>query len=285
MNDFALCTDIEIVMELLDITAKDLADNIGVTPTTISRWIKREEQVSSSNLNAFYNFAFRKGIRLNKIKEQLFKEDCGRNSIILFHGAKTYIDGRISIEKSKSTNDFGRGFYCGESLEQSAMFVANYPESSLYILEFDKTDLSYTQLNVDRDWMLLIAYFRNKLNDYAKHPVILDLLSKLEGVDYIVAPIADNRMFEIIDSFIDGEITDVQCQHCLSATNLGNQYVFVTDKALSQLQILRHCYLASDEKSYYLSYKQEESRVGNDKVKVARKKYRGQGEYIEDILK
>ena len=151
MNDFALCTDIEIVMELLDITAKDLADNIGVTPTTISRWRKREEQVSSSNLNAFYNFAFRKGIRLNKIKEQLFKEDCGRNSIILFHGAKTYIDGRISIEKSKSTNDFGRGFYCGESLEQSAMFVANYPESSLYILEFDKTDLSYTQLNVDRD--------------------------------------------------------------------------------------------------------------------------------------
>lgn len=285
MNDFALCTDIEIVMELLDITAKDLADNIGVTPTTISRWRKREEQVSSSNLNAFYNFAFRKGIRLNKIKEQLFKEDCGRNSIILFHGAKTYIDGRISIEKSKSTNDFGRGFYCGESLEQSAMFVANYPESSLYILEFDKTDLSYTQLNVDRDWMLLIAYFRNKLNDYAKHPVILDLLSKLEGVDYIVAPIADNRMFEIIDSFIDGEITDVQCQHCLSATNLGNQYVFVTDKALSQLQILRHCYLASDEKSYYLSYKQEESRVGNDKVKVARKKYRGKGEYIEDILK
>lgn len=285
MNDFALCTDIEIVMELLDITAKDLADNIGVTPTTISRWRKREEQVSSSNLNAFYNFAFRKGIRLNKIKEQLFKEDCGRNSIILFHGAKTYIDGRISIEKSKSTNDFGRGFYCGESLEQSAMFVANYPESSLYILEFDKTDLSYTQLNVDRDWMLLIAYFRNKLNDYAKHPVILDLLSKLEGVDYIVAPIADNRMFEIIDSFIDGEITDVQCQHCLSATNLGNQYAFVTDKALSQLQILRHCYLASDEKSYYLSYKQEESRVGNDKVKVARKKYRGQGEYIEDILK
>ena len=285
MNDFALCTDIEIVMELLDITAKDLADNIGVTPTTISRWRKREEQVSSSNLNAFYNFAFRKGIRLNKIKEQLFKEDCGRNSIILFHGAKTYIDGRISIEKSKSTNDFGRGFYCGESLEQSAMFVANYPESLLYILEFDKTDLSYTQLNVDRDWMLLIAYFRNKLNDYAKHPVILDLLSKLEGVDYIVAPIADNRMFEIIDSFIDGEITDVQCQHCLSATNLGNQYVFVTDKALSQLQILRHCYLASDEKSYYLSYKQEGSRVGNDKVKVARKKYRGQGEYIEDILK
>ena len=285
MNDFALCTDIEIVMELLNITAQELADGIGVTATTISRWRKSEEQVSSSNLNAFYNFAFGKGIRLNKIKEQLFKEECNSNSTILFHGAKTYLDGQISIERSKNTNDFGRGFYCGESLEQSAMFVASYPESSLYILEFDKTDLSYAQLNVDRDWMLLIAYFRNKLADYAKHPIIQNLLAKIEGADYIIAPIADNRMFEIIDSFIEGEITDVQCQHCLSATNLGNQYVFVTDKALSQLQIMRHCYLASEEKSYYLTYKHEESRIGNDKVKVARKQYRGQGYYIEDILK
>lgn len=285
MKNFELCTDIEIVMELLGITASDLADNIGVTSTTVSRWRKNEENVTISNLNAFYNFAFNKGIRLNKIKEQLFKEDCPANSTILFHGAKTYIDGQISIEKSKNTNDFGRGFYCGESLEQSAMFVANYPESSLYILEFDKTNLKYTQLNVDRDWMLLIAYFRNKLIDYSDHPLITSLLSKLEGVDYIVAPIADNRMFEIIDSFIDGEITDVQCQHCLSATNLGNQYVFVTDKSLKQLKVLRHCYLAPDEKDYYLTSKKEESRIGNDKVKIARKQYRGQGEYIEEILK
>ncbi len=285
MNDFELCTDIDIVMELLDITAKDIADNIGVTPTTISRWRKNEDQTTSSNLNAFYNFAFKQGIRLNKIKEQLFKEDCPSNSVILFHGAKSYIDGEISIEKSKNTNDLGRGFYCGESLEQSAMFVSGYTDSSLYILEFNKTNLNCTQLNVDRDWMLLIAYFRNKLSDYAEHPIILNLLSKLENVDYIVAPIADNRMFEIIDSFIDGEITDVQCQHCLSATNLGNQYVFVTKKALSQLKILRHCYLSSDEKNYYLAHKQEETRVSNDKVKVARRQYRNQGEYIEDILK
>ena len=50
MNDFALCTDIEIVMELLDITAGDLAESIGVTPTTISRWRKNEEQVSPIQL-------------------------------------------------------------------------------------------------------------------------------------------------------------------------------------------------------------------------------------------
>ena len=284
MNKFELCTDIEIVMELLGISASELAERIGVTPTTISRWRQNEEQASVSNLNSFYNFVFSEGIRLNKIKEQLFKEECAADSIILFHGAKTYIDGEISIEKSKHTNDFGRGFYCGESLEQSAMFVANYPEPSLYILEFDKRNLKCTQFDVNREWMLLIAYFRNKLTGYESHPVIVNLLSKLEGVDYIVAPIADNRMFEIIDSFIEGEITDVQCQHCLSATNLGNQYVFISDKALKQLRVRRRCYLPADEKEYYLSNKRAESKVGSDKVKVVRKQYRGQGKYIEDIL-
>ena len=284
MNDFALCTDMDTVMELLEITAGDLAKSIGVAPMTLSRWRKNEKQASASNLNAFYNFAFDHGIRLNRIKEQLFREDCRNHSVILFHGAKTYIDGKISIEKSKSTNDFGKGFYCGESLEQSAMFVAGYPESSLYILEFDKTGLTGTRFNVDRDWMLLIAYFRNKLTAFSKHPVILDLLSRIQNVDYLVAPIADNRMFEIIDSFIDGENTDVQCQHCLSATNLCNQDVLFSNKALDQLQIMRHCYLASSEKSFYLSSKREEARVGNDKVKIARTQYRGQGKYIEEIL-
>ena len=285
MNDYEFRADLETVMDLLDITAVEIADSMGVSPVTVSRWRKNEENVSNSSLNAFYNLAFKKGIRLNKIKEQLFKEECKNNSVILFHGAKSHIEGKISIEKSKDTNDFGKGFYCGESLEQSAMFVANYPESSIYILEFDRAGLSDTQLNVNRDWMLLIAFFRNKLPEYSNHPVILKLLSKLEDADYIIAPIADNRMFEIIDSFIDGEITDVQCQHCLSATNLGNQYVFFSDKALKQLHILRHCFLAPDEKKYYLTSKQEESRIGNDKVKLARRQYRGQGKYIEEILK
>ena len=91
-------------------------------------------------------------------------------------------------------------------------------------------------------------------------------------------------MFEIIDSFIDGEITDIQCQHCLSATNLGNQYVFVTQKALSQVEILRHCYLCEAEKQSYISARHKDSKVSNDKVKIARKQYRGQGKYIEEIL-
>ena len=91
-------------------------------------------------------------------------------------------------------------------------------------------------------------------------------------------------MYQIIDDFINGEITDVQCQHCLSATALGNQYVFVTDKAIRNVKIIENCYLTSSEKEYYLTTRQEETKIGNDKVKIAKREYRGQGLYIDQIL-
>lgn len=265
-------------------TIQEFAQELGVSTSTVSRWKEPGETVSPANLEKIYEYAFKKKIRLNKIKEQLFREECLENHVLLFHGAKTDISGDISIEKSRKNNDFGQGFYCGENLEQSAMFVSNFPHSSLYMLDFDKSGMTELKLGVEQDWMLMIAFFRGKLTGYAEHPMIQNILNRLNGIDYVVAPIADNRMFQIIDSFIEGEITDVQCRHCLSATNLGNQYVFLTQMAADRIEILRKCYLASIEKEAYISVRSEDAKVSNDKVKIARKQYRGQGQYIEEIL-
>lgn len=282
--EFCVYEDIEVILTLLDMTIQEFANELGVSYSTVSRWKERGETVSPANLEKIYEYAFKKRIRLNKIKEQLFREECLEDHALLFHGAKTDISGRISVERSRKNNDFGQGFYCGESLEQSAMFVSNYPHASLYMLDFDKTGMQELRLGVEQDWMLMIAFFRGKLTAYENHPIIQRILNRLNGIDYVVAPIADNRMFQIIDSFIEGEITDVQCRHCLSATNLGNQYVFLTQRAADRIQILRKCYLASVEKEAYISIRSEDAEVSNDKVKIARKQYRGQGKYIEDIL-
>ncbi len=285
MKEYPFWNDVEIVRGLLDITMEELAAEIGVSRMTLNRWKNGESGISEAGLEAFYSMAFRKRIRLNKIKEQLYQEDYTDDShVVLFHGAKTNIEGELSLLKSRMNNDFGPGFYCGESLEQSAMFVSNYPSSSLYIVDFNKDSLKSKKFGVDREWMLTIAYFRGRLKEYEQSPVIHELIQDIRDIDYIIAPIADNRMFEIIDSFIDGEITDTQCRHCLSATNLGNQYVFTTQKAMNQVQLLTHCYLAQEEKMYYLESRKESVEVNRDKVKVARKQYRGQGQYIEEIL-
>lgn len=278
--------DIESVLEITGLTIEELANELNVTRATVSNWLNGRVSISDRHLDAFYSYVYRKGVRLNRIKEQFYREDViNGNEVLLFHGAKTVIDGKLSLGYNKKINDFGNGFYCGESLEQSVMFVATYPNSSLYMLKFDPTGLKKKEYKVNREWMLTIAYHRQSLDKYTNNKLIREIVGATEGVDYIVAPIADNRMFEIIDSFIDGEITDVQCQHCLSATNLGMQYVFISEKALSSITMLERCYLCKEEKDTYLNARQESFNMNQDKVKLARKQYRNQGDYIEDILK
>lgn len=137
---------------------------------------------------------------------------------------------------------------------------------------------------MNRDWMLTIAYYRGTLGEYANHHVIKSLVEQSRDCDYIIAPIADNRMFHIINSFISGDITDEQCKHCLAATNLGMQYIFVSDKSVSQLELLERCYVSGNEKKHYKNLRADESKLGDDKVKLAKKQYRGQGLYIDEIL-
>ncbi len=284
--NYQIIQDIEAVLELTNLNITEFAEELNVSRAIVHNWLSGKKDISEKNISSFYEYTFRKGIRLNKIKEQLYTEEItNKSEVLLFHGAKTMLEGPLRLDCGKRKNDFGAGFYCGESLEQSAMFVATFPTSSLYILKFNRSNLKEKRFSVNRDWMLMIAYFRERLGEYANSEVIKRLVQEMQDVDYIVAPIADNRMFEIIDQFIDGEITDVQCQHCLSATNLGNQYVMVSENALNQTEILEHCYLAPAEKEAYLASRQESYDMNRDKVKIARKQYRSQGSYIEDILK
>ncbi len=284
--EYNIIQDIETVIELTGLSMEDFADELGVSRVTLNNWLCDKKDVSDKNISLFYDYTFNRGIRLNRIKEQLYAEDIvNKSEILLFHGAKTQIEGELRLDFSKKKNDFGAGFYCGESLEQSAMFVSTFPSSSLYMLKFNRVGLKCKEFSVNRDWMLMIAYFRERLGEYADTAIINELVKEVQGIDYIVAPIADNRMFEIIDQFIDGEITDIQCQHCLSATNLGKQYVFVSEKALKQIELLERCYLAETEKEFYLTSRQQSYDMNRDKVKVARKQYRHNGDYIEDILK
>lgn len=277
--------DLETAQHLLDCSEEDLAAGIGVSQAILRKWKADSSGITAASLNAVYDFAFSQGIRLNRIKEQFHVEECAaKGRIAVFHGSKSGITGPLSLKSSRAVNDFGQGFYCGESLSQSAMFVSNYPESSVYAVSFDAHGLAEQRYSVNEDWMLTIAHFRGKLAEYADHPRVKTLVQRANSADYVIAPIADNRMYQVMDSFIDGEITNAQCEHCLSATNLGLQYVFKTSKALKRVGLREKCFLSEAEKQAYQAIRQEETRVGIDKAKVARRMYRNKGLYIDEVL-
>lgn len=284
-NQYQFADDMRLVRAMQGLQQEDLALQLQVNKSTISRWESGIGVPVASQMERFYNDVYQKGIHLNRIKQQFYMEDLtGDTTHLLFHGSKTGIEGTLRYDAGRDNNDMGRGFYCGESLMQSALFVSNYSDSSIYMLEFHTDGLRGVTYRVDRDWMLTVAWFRGRLTRYQNDPVLLALMERIADIDYIVAPIADNQMYRIIDQYIDGEITDEQCRHCLAATDLGMQYVMKSHHAVEQIELKERCYYSQSEREFYKAQRERGWQESTDKVKAARIKYRGKGLYVDEVF-
>ena len=282
--EYSFKQDLKAIRDVMNLSQEELADKLGVEQITISRNEQGHTKPSDKLMEKVYAYAFENNIKLNRLKEMLWSENLKSSHRLLFHGAKGSIEEPLSPYKSRKNNDFGQGFYTGESYEQAISFVSGFGNSSVYYIRLDERDLKCKRYEVNQEWMMTIAYYRGTLDEYKDHPAVKALIEQSRNCDYIIAPIADNRMFQIINSFIAGDLTDEQCKHCLAATNLGMQYIFLTEKAVSQIKLTERCYISNNEREYYKNIRLEESKLGDDKVKLAKRQYRGQERYIDEIL-
>lgn len=283
--DYHFAEDIKAIREMLGMTQAGLAAEIGMQQVTLSRSEIGRTKPSDRLLEYVYGFAYEKNIRLGRLKEMLCCESIKPGHRLLFYGAKDLLEGENVFDRIGAENAIAHAFCAVEKYDQAASAVAGFKKSSVIYLDFDEQNLKCKRYTLTRDWILTFAYYRGALEKYENHPTIRKLITESQSGDYIIAPIADNRMLQIINSFITGEITDVQCKHCLAAMNLGNQYVFTSEQAAKRLRILERSYISVNEREYYKRLRNEETRLSDDKVKLARIQYRGKGRYIDEILK
>lgn len=282
--DYNFDKDFKAIRDVLDISQKEFAKVLDTEQKTISNIESKDSYPSKTIVESAFTYAFKKDVKINKLKELLCRDNLSHNEKLLFHGSKGEIKGDIDVNFGRGNNDFGQGFYTGESYEQAVSFISIYDDPSVYFMSFDDSDLKCKRYSVDREWMMTIAYYRESLEEYENHPLIEKIIKESRDCDYIIAPIADNKMFETINEFIEGNLTDEQCKHYLAATNLGMQYVFLTEKAASRLKIVERCYVCDKEREHYKKLKEDYRKLGNDKVKLAKAQYRGVGKYIDEVL-
>ena len=177
--EYNISKDVNIIRILLDLSQEELANIIGVEKISISRLETGKSDLSERKIKELYNFIYSKKIYLNKLKSAMYKEMLNNNEILLFHGSKTMIKGSISLNYSKSNNDFGRGFYCGETYEQALNFVSDFNNSSIYLFKFNKTDLKSRTYFLNREWLMLVAYFRGVLKNFNNYSISNILLSAI----------------------------------------------------------------------------------------------------------
>lgn len=93
--EYNFSEDLKSIREILGFSQSELAEKIGVEQVTISRTELKKTEPSARLLEAVYSFAFDKNIKINKLKEMFWRDDLGANEKLLFHGAKTEIDGEM----------------------------------------------------------------------------------------------------------------------------------------------------------------------------------------------
>lgn len=250
----------------------------GVSKATIHEILKTNV-TTKPVYEKIYSYAYKIGYRLNIVKEEFLKES---GKTILFHGSKNGLD-YIDAHGSRINCDFGDGFYLGETYSSTVSFVCENENSCVYSFEIDLNGLKILKYNCSLEWMLAICYFRGFLKRFKANEMIIEMLKKINDADVIIAPIADNRMFYIMSLFANGDINDNVAIHSLSASNLGNQFVIKTDKALEKLKVIERYYICKEEKQYYIEQLNQRTDMIETKLKLAKREYKD-GAYIEEIL-
>lgn len=281
-NKYLILKDLKVLIEESEDSIDDIAKRAGVSSRTIDNILSGNVTPNNDIIDKIYSCAYDDGYRFNKIKEEIYKETY--NEKVLFHGASKMIN-EIRHDGSRDNCDFGNGFYLGETYSQASSFVYDVPFSSVYAFTIDLNGLKVIEFETDIEWMLLVCYFRKMINEYANNTKIVELLNRIKDVDVIIAPIADNKMFNIMHQFGDGDITTVQAIHSLATSGLGKQFVLKTTKAISHLTQVERLFLSSSERKAISTLMEDRGKEIDTKLKLSKREFRGKGQYIDELFK
>ena len=273
--------DLLFASKAFDRSFSDISKELNIPLETISRIINGSVYPSNELLEKIYSYIYSKNLKLNKCKVDIYNKN---KNVLLFHGSKSELDGEIDLNHSREHVDFGVGFYAGDNYQQSLDFICQRDNSSIYVLDVDYSDLKVLKLDISLDWMLMIAINRGLLEEFKDTKKYKELIKALNSYDVIIAPIADNRMFNIIGDFTNYTITTEQAIHALKSLSLGNQSVFKTEKAIKKIKNIERLYICRLERNDAIKEKYERIEKDKDFAVNAYKKYLRQGLYISEVF-
>jgi hypothetical protein len=276
---YRLKEDIGFILEAEKINKLELSELTKISRTTLDA-IEQRGTEADDVCEKLYSYIYNRKYRLNAVKEELIREKYGN---VLFHGSKSGLT-QITVSGSRNHCDFGNGFYLGQTYRQALSFVCEYDRASVYSFKFSDKGLNIVEFDCSLEWMIAICYFRGTIRDYEACSTVQNIIRKIEHADVVIAPIADNRMFYIMSKFADGEINADAALHSLSASDLGQQYVIKSDRALKKLVPLEKHYLSVPEREDCKHSLIERSYEIDTKLKLAKREFKN-GMYIEELLK
>ncbi|MCI8367675.1 MAG: DUF3990 domain-containing protein [Eggerthellaceae bacterium] len=173
------------------------------------------------------------------------REFFGKDVLTLYHGSSVIVR-RPSLEGGRPNNDYGRGFYCTESLKLASEWACPTLEDGFaneYKLPLDGLtllDLSSAEFNV-LNWLAVLLEnrtFENGPTGWSEgRQFIIDRYRvDIEGFDIIHGYRADDSYFSFARDFLTNQISVKTLEQALFLGGLGYQVVLKTQRAFAVLE-------------------------------------------------
>ena len=263
---------------------EQFASALGTTPLSINRWENGKTLPNRMAQTQLYNFCKEHAIDVAQLIIDTKAYGDTDNKLVLYHGSKKGIVGDIA-PISRNECDFGRGFYMGTNTLQPLTLVCNEDKPKFYTVELDMTGLKVLTVEIGMDWAMLIAYYRKEMESAKGTPIYEKYAHMADGYDVIIGYIANDRMYTELSRFFNRTLTDVALINCLSALDLGKQYVAISEKACKQIKILKEEPLSGLELSLLKDMSAERRKEGIALAEEIEVKYRREGKFFDEILK
>ena len=262
---------------------EQFAKSLSTTVNSINRWENGKTEPNKMAQNLLFKFCMEQKIELGKfiVKEKEFTG--ASEGLVLYHGSKKGIEGDI-VPLSRSECDFGVGFYMGTVTLQPLTLICSEINPKFYTVSLDTTDLKILNLGIDLDWALLIAYYRKEMEIVAGSNLYEKYAHLTDGYDLVVGYIVNDRMYTELARFFNGDITDIALLNCLSALDLGKQYVAISKKACEKIKILKEEKLTGLEQMVLEDMSTKRRKEGIRLADEIAKKYRREGQFFDEII-
>lgn len=275
---------IKAIRTVANMNQEQFASSLGTTPLSINRWENGKTLPNRMAQTQLYNFCKERLIDVAKFIVDTKAYIDTDNKLILYHGSKKGITGDVA-PISREECDFGRGFYMGTSMLQPLTLICNEDKPKFYAVELDLTGLKVLTVDVGMDWAMLIAYHRKEMESAKGTAVYEKYAHMADGYDVIIGYIANDRMYTELFRFFNKTLTDVALINCLSALDLGKQYVAISEKACRQIKILKEEPLSPLELALLKDMSAERRKEGVALAEEIEVKYRREGKFFDEILR
>lgn len=263
---------------------EQFASALGTSVVSINRWENGKAIPNPMAQSNLYQFCKARDIDVASIlTKMLHYEHTDKDKYIFYHGSKKGISGDIA-PISHAECDFGKGFYTATDTMQALSLVCAEDKPKFYTVEFDLSGLKILEVGIGMDWAMMIAYYRKQMERVKGSPIYEKYAHFADSYDVIVGHIANDRMYTELARFFNGTITDVALLKCLSALDLGKQYVAITQKACDQIKIFKehdlHLLECLALQDMSVVRRSEGIALADEIVK----QYRREGRFFDEIL-